>query len=143
MVVIAIFRVIKAPFIDGNLSIIDCYAEAVHVFRNFVHVIKNRLVGAPVHVIEKTVHVHENCCSRVLRILKTEQQVSQSVFDSNVTIRGKNININAVGNQTSAGVFANANSLVAIGDADQSTINISSTNSVTTGKEGALRQSCG
>ena len=69
MVVIAIFRVIKAPFIDGNLSIIDCYAEAVHVFRNFVHVIKNRLVGAPVHVIEKTVHVHENCCSRVLRIL--------------------------------------------------------------------------
>lgn len=73
----------------------------------------------------------------------TEQQVSQSVFDSNVTIRGKNININAVGNQTSAGVFANANSLVAIGDADQSTINISSTNSVTTGKEGALRQSCG
>lgn len=70
MVVIAIFRVIKAPFIDGNLSIIDCYAEAVHVFRNFVHVIKNRLVGAPVHVIEKTVHVHENCCSRVLRILK-------------------------------------------------------------------------
>ena len=69
MVVIAIFRVIKAPLIDGNLSIIDCYAEAVHVFRNFVHVIKNRLVGAPVHVIEKTVHVHENCCSRVLRIL--------------------------------------------------------------------------
>ena len=63
------------------------------------------------------------------------------MFDSNVTIRGKNININAVGNQTSAGVFANANSLVAIGDADQSTINISSTNSVTTGKEGALRQS--
>ena len=48
-----------------------------------------------------------------------------------------------LGNQTSAGVFANANSLVAIGDADQSTINISSTNSVTTGKEGALRQSCG
>lgn len=72
MVVIAIFRVIKAPFIDGNLSIIDCYAEAVHVFRNFVHVIKNRLVGAPVHVIEKTVHVHENCCSRVLRILTSE-----------------------------------------------------------------------
>ena len=72
MVVIAIFRVIKAPFIDGNLSIIDCYAEAVHVFRNFVHVIKNRLVGAPVHVIEKTVHVHENCCSRVLRILKSQ-----------------------------------------------------------------------
>lgn len=69
MVVIAIFRVIKAPFIDENLSIIDCYAEAVHVFRNFVHVIKNRLAGAPVHVIEKTVHVHENCCSRVLRIL--------------------------------------------------------------------------
>ena len=33
MVVIAIFR-----FIDENLSIIDCYAEAVHVFRNFVHV---------------------------------------------------------------------------------------------------------
>lgn len=65
------------------------------------------------------------------------------MFDSNVTIRGKNININAVGNQTSAGVFANANSLVAIGDADQSTINISSTNSVTTGKERALRQSCG
>lgn len=65
------------------------------------------------------------------------------MFNSNVTIRGKNININAVGNQTSAGVFANANSLVAIGDADQSTINISSTNSVTTGKEGALRQSCG
>ena len=73
MVVIAIFRVIKAPFIDGNLSIIDCYAEAVHVFRNFVHVIKNRLVGAPVHVIEKTVHVHENCCSRVLRILILEK----------------------------------------------------------------------
>ena len=72
MVVIAIFRVIKAPFIDGNLSIIDCYAEAVHVFRNFVHVIKNRLVGAPVHVIEKTVHVHENCCSRVLRILTVQ-----------------------------------------------------------------------
>lgn len=72
MVVIAIFRVTKAPFIDENLSIIDCYAEAVHVFRNFVHVIKNRLVGAPVHVIEKTVHVHENCCSRVLRILKAE-----------------------------------------------------------------------
>ena len=76
MVVIAIFRVIKAPFIDGNLSIIDCYAEAVHVFRNFVHVIKNRLVGAPVHVIEKTVHVHENCCSRVLRILSKETVVT-------------------------------------------------------------------
>lgn len=75
MVVIAIFRVIKAPFIDGNLSIIDCYAEAVHVFRNFVHVIKNRLVGAPVHVIEKTVHVHENCCSRVLRILTKKRSL--------------------------------------------------------------------
>lgn len=70
MMVIAIFRVIKAPYIDRNLSIINCYAETVHVFRNFVHVIKNRLVGAPVHVIEKTVYVHENCCSRVLRILK-------------------------------------------------------------------------
>lgn len=77
MVVIAIFRVIKAPFIDGNLSIIDCYAEAVHVFRNFVHVIKNRLVGAPVHVIEKTVHVHENCCSRVLRILSRNQRITE------------------------------------------------------------------
>lgn len=54
---------------------------------------------------------------------------------SNVTIRGKNITINAVGDQTSTGVFANVNSSVAIGDADQSTINISSTNSVTTGKE--------
>ena len=60
----------KGPYIDRNLSIINCYAETVHVFRNFVHVIKNRLVGAPVHVIEKTVYVHENCCSRVLRILK-------------------------------------------------------------------------
>ena len=70
MMVIAIFRVIKAPYIDRNLSIINCYAETVHVFKNFVHVIKNRLVGAPVHVIEKTVYVHENCCSRVLRILK-------------------------------------------------------------------------
>ena len=47
------------------------------MFRNFVHVSKNRLVGAPVHVSEKTVHVsektvhvHENCCSRVLRILR-------------------------------------------------------------------------
>ena len=89
MMVIAIFRVIKAPYIDRNLSIINCYAETVHVFTNFVHVIKNRLVGetvhvftnfvhviknrlvgAPVHVIEKTVYVHENCCSRVLRILK-------------------------------------------------------------------------
>lgn len=69
MVVIAIFRVIKAPYIDRNLSIINCYAKTVHVFRNLVHVIKNRLVGAPVHVSEKTVHVHENCCSRVLRIL--------------------------------------------------------------------------
>ena len=57
MMVIAIFRVIKAPYIDRNLSIINCYAETVHVFRNFVH------------VIEKTVHVHENCCARVLRIL--------------------------------------------------------------------------
>ena len=57
MMVIAIFRVIKAPYIDRNLSIINCYAETVHVFRNFVHVIKNRLVGAPVHVIEKTVYV--------------------------------------------------------------------------------------
>ena len=88
MVVIAIFRVIKAPFIDGNLSIIDCYAEAVHVFRNFVHVIKNRLVGAPVHVIEKTVHVHENCCSRVLRILSAfnttdhKRQPKQGIKDS-------------------------------------------------------------
>ena len=81
MVVIAIFRVIKAPFIDGNLSIIDCYAEAVHVFRNFVHVIKNRLVGAPVHVIEKTVHVHENCCSRVLRILRNDELVLQMVVE--------------------------------------------------------------
>lgn len=80
MVVIAIFRVIKAPFIDGNLSIIDCYAEAVHVFRNFVHVIKNRLVGAPVHVIEKTVHVHENCCSRVLRILTNGFVTPTDVF---------------------------------------------------------------
>ena len=71
MVVIAIFRVIKAPYIDRNLSIINCYAKTVHVFRNFVHVIKNRLVGAPVHVSEKTVHVHENCCSRVLRILNS------------------------------------------------------------------------
>lgn len=69
MVVIAIFRVIKAPYIDRNLSIINCYAKTVHVFRNLVHVIKNRLVGAPVHVSKKTVHVHENCCSRVLRIL--------------------------------------------------------------------------
>ena len=82
MVVIAIFRVIKAPFIDGNLSIIDCYAEAVHVFRNFVHVIKNRLVGAPVHVIEKTVHVHENCCSRVLRILIREYKLRQLLDDA-------------------------------------------------------------
>ena len=81
MMVIAIFRVIKAPFIDENLSIIDCYAEAVHVFRNFVHVIKNRLVGAPVHVIEKTVHVHENCCSRVLRILKLHDAVRLDVPD--------------------------------------------------------------
>lgn len=57
------------------------------------------------------------------------------MFDSNVAIRGKNIIINAVGDKTSTGVFANVNSSVAIGDADQSTINISSTNSVTTGKE--------
>ena len=54
--------------------------------------------------------------------------------DSNVTICGKNITINAV-NQTSAGVLANVNSSVAIDDADQSTINIRSTNSVTTGQE--------
>ena len=73
MVVIAIFRVIKAPYIDRNLSIINGYAKTVHVFKNFVHVIKNRLVGASVHVIEKTVHVHENCCSRVLRILSSTQ----------------------------------------------------------------------
>ena len=88
MVVIAIFRVIKAPFIDGNLSIIDCYAEAVHVFRNFVHVIKNRLVGAPVHVIEKTVHVHENCCSRVLRILRASPQ-SRRGHHHNSAVNGK------------------------------------------------------
>lgn len=86
MVVIAIFRVIKAPFIDGNLSIIDCYAEAVHVFRNFVHVIKNRLVGAPVHVIEKTVHVHENCCSRVLRILS--EPLTDSTGPSSQILKG-------------------------------------------------------
>ena len=50
-----------------------------------------------------------------------------------VDIHGESIKITSKGDETSAGVFANSNSTLNIGDANKSNIEIKSTNSVTTG----------
>ena len=52
-----------------------------------------------------------------------------------VDIHGESIKITSKGDETSAGVFANSNSTLNIGDANKSNIEIKSTNSVTTGDD--------
>ena len=52
-----------------------------------------------------------------------------------VDIHGESIKITSKGDETSAGIFANSNSTLNIGDANKSNIEIKSTNSVTTGDD--------